>query len=153
MHPRTASQGFRGKANWDLIAELKQRLSIPVIGNGDINSAEDGWQMIMQTKCDAVMVGRAAMANPFILSQIDDLINSGSYKRPSNYEIFRAMERLTQMYVNYFGEKPACKMLRSRLTWFVKGLPGCSSFRKNLSLMNSKSHALELIKEFEDSLT
>jgi len=152
MHPRTASQGFKGKANWDLITKLKQQLSIPVIGNGDINSVEDAQKMITHTRCDAVMVGRAAMKNPFILSQIDDFLKTGSYKVPSNYEIFRTMEHLTRMYVAYFGENPACKMLRGRLSWFVKGLPGCSAFRKKLSHINSKDHVLTLIKEFETGI-
>ena len=149
LHPRTASQGFKGKADWNLIKDLKQQLSIPVIGNGDINTVEDAQKMVALTKCDAVMVGRAAMKNPFILSQIDDFLESGSYKTPSNHEIFRAMERLTLMYVDYFGEKPACRMLRSRLSWFVKGLPGCSTFRTKLSGIQTKNYALDLIKEFE----
>ncbi|MBU8848688.1 MAG: tRNA dihydrouridine synthase DusB [Desulfobacterales bacterium] len=152
MHPRTASQGFKGKANWNLIKKLKQQLSIPVIGNGDINHVEDAQKMIMQTRCDAVMVGRAAMTNPFILSQIDDFFDTGSYKTPSNYDIFRTMERLIEMYVVYFGEKPACKMLRGRLSWFVKGMPRSSAFRKNLSRINSKNHVLTLIKEFETGI-
>ncbi|CCK81763.1 tRNA dihydrouridine synthase DusB [Desulfobacula toluolica] len=152
MHPRTASQGFKGTANWDLIKELKQRVSVPVIGNGDINCVEDAIRMIAHTKCDAVMVGRAAMTNPFILSQIDDFLETGSYQTPSEQDIFKIMKRLTQMYVEYFGEQPACRMLRGRLSWFVKGLPGCSDFRKNLSRIDSMNHALELIKEFETKL-
>lgn len=152
LHPRTAPQGFKGKANWDIIKELKQQVSIPVIGNGDVNSVEDAEKLITYTGCDAVMVGRAAMKNPFILSQIDDFFETGSYKTPSTGDIFRTMEKLTENYVAYFGEEPACKMLRSRLSWFVKGLPGCSAFRKHLSQLNSKDHTLELIKEFETHL-
>jgi tRNA-dihydrouridine synthase B len=152
IHPRTASQGFKGKADWHLIKDLKQQLSIPVIGNGDINTVEDAQNMILLTRCDAVMVGRAAMINPFILSQIDDFLKTGSYQTPSNYDIFRSMKRLTQMYVAYFGEIPACRMLRSRLSWFVKGLPGCSAFRAKLSCVTSKDHALALIKEYETSI-
>lgn len=152
MHPRTAGQGFKGKANWNKIAELKQHLSIPVIGNGDINSADDAENMISLTRCDAVMVGRAAMKNPFILSQIDSLLETGSYKIPENREIFMAMEQLTRLYVDCFGEQSACKMLRSRLAWFVKGWPGCSSLRKNLSSINSEEQTINLIKEFEISI-
>jgi len=149
MHPRTATQGFKGQADWHLIKRLKQQSAIPVIGNGDINSVEDAQKMISLTGCDAVMVGRAAMKNPFILSQIDDFLETGSYQTPSYHEIFRTMERLTQMYVAYFGEKPACQMLRSRLSWFVKGLPGSSAFRSKLSCIQSQNHAISLIKEFE----
>ena len=149
LHPRTASQGFKGTADWDLIAELKQRVSVPVIGNGDIHCVEDAGRMIRSTECDAVMVGRAAMKNPFILSQIDDFLETGSYHTPSNHDIFKTMEHLVLMYVDYFGETPACKMLRGRLSWFVKGMPGCSVFRENLSRITSKDNALTLIKKYE----
>jgi len=152
MHPRTATQGFKGQADWHLIKRLKQQSALPVIGNGDINSVEDAQRMFSLTGCDAVMVGRAAMKNPFILSQIDDFLETGSYHSPSNYEIFQAMEKLIVMYVDYFDEKPACQMLRSRLSWFVKGLPGCSAFRGRLSDIHSKDHALDLIKEFEATM-
>lgn len=153
FHPRTAGQMFRGKSNWNLIKELKKQLSIPLIGNGDINSPEDAKKMIDLTGCDAVMVGRAAMANPFILGQVEHFLENGTYNRPSNHDIFRVMEKLTCMYIDYFGEKTACKMLRGRLSWFVKGMPGCSAFRKNLSAILSKEHALSLIKEYESGLS
>ncbi|MFH2060594.1 MAG: tRNA dihydrouridine synthase DusB [Pseudomonadota bacterium] len=149
MHPRTATQGFKGHADWGLIKQLKSQSSIPIIGNGDINTVEDAIHMIEQTGCDAVMVGRAAMANPFILSQIDQYFKTGSYHTPSLSDIFRKMERLTELYVDNFEEQPACKMLRGRLSWFVKGLPGSSVFRKALSETQSKNHILNLIHEFE----
>jgi len=152
MHPRSAGQGFKGKADWDLISKLKQQLGIPVIGNGDINSVEDAGRMLESTGCDGVMVGRAAMINPFLLSQIDDFFETGSYKITSNRAIFRAMESLTEMYVDYFTEEAACKMLRSRLSWFVKAMPGCSAFRKELTSINSKNQIIELIKEYETSM-
>lgn len=149
FHPRTANQGFKGKADWNLIKELKQRLSIPVIGNGDITCVEDAHNMLSFTGCDAVMVGRAALSNPFILSQIDTFLETGSYQAPSHGRIFSAMAHLTQSYIDFFGEETACKMLRGRLSWFVKGIPGCSSFRKRLSTIESGNQALSLIKEFE----
>ncbi|MCF6249467.1 MAG: tRNA-dihydrouridine synthase, partial [Desulfobacula sp.] len=152
VHPRTASQLFKGKSDWQLIKQVKKKISIPIIGNGDINSVEDAGDMIRLTKCDAVMVGRAAMRNPFILSQIDDFLETGYYKAPSSSDIFRIMERLTHVYVNYFGEDIACKMLRGRLSWFVKGWPDSSTFRKHLSHIRSMEQALSLIKEFEAKL-
>ena len=152
MHPRTASQGFKGRADWDLIAKLKLQLSIPVIGNGDINSVEDAKKMMEYTCCDGVMVGRAVMNNPFLLYQIDEFLETGSYGAISSHEIFRSMESLTRMYVDYFEEGPACKMLRGRLSWFVKAMPGCSVFRKKLSSIDSKKAVLTLIKEFENSI-
>ncbi|MCG8685468.1 MAG: tRNA dihydrouridine synthase DusB [Desulfobacterales bacterium] len=152
FHPRTATQGFRGQADWSQITRLKKQIDIPVIGNGDINTPEDGAKMLSQTNCDALMVGRAAMANPFILEQIETYISQGSYTRPEPGDIFRKMEELTRLYVDYFGEQPACKMLRGRLSWFVKGLPGASAFRKKLSGLTSQAQTLEMIKTFEAGL-
>jgi tRNA-dihydrouridine synthase B len=149
LHPRTAGQGFKGFANWDLIQQLKEEMDIPLIGNGDINSVEDGARMIAQTRCDGVMVGRAAMSNPFILSQIEDLLSQGTYSQTTPREIFRKMKRLIELYLAYFGEKPACRMLRGRLSWFVKGWPGCSALRKDLSQIETTSQALVLIQTYE----
>ena len=148
LHPRTAGQAFRGHSNWDHIRQLKSRASIPVIGNGDILCPEDAVTMMDQTGCDAVMVGRAAMANPFILKQIDQYLETGAYQSPSNDDIFTAMERLVRLYVDYFGEQPACRMLRGRLSWFVKGLPNASVFRKNLTQIHTQNQALKLIRDF-----
>lgn len=148
LHPRTAGQAFRGHSNWDHIRQLKSRASIPVIGNGDILCPEDAVTMMDQTGCDAVMVGRAAMANPFILKQIDQYLETGAYQSPSNDDIFKAMERLVRLYVDYFGEQPACRMLRGRLSWFVKGLPNASVFRKNLTQIHTQNQALTLIRDF-----
>ncbi len=149
IHPRTAGQGFKGVANWEVIREIKEMLRIPVIGNGDINCVEDAARMLSQTKCDAVMVGRAAMSSPYLLSQIEEYVTSGTYKEPTSSEIFRKMERLIELYVAYFGEKHAARMLRGRLSWFVKGLPGCSVFRRNLAQIETSGQAIALIRAYE----
>ncbi len=152
VHPRTAAQLFKGTPDWSLIGKVKQLVSIPVIGNGDIQCPKDARQMIDMTGCDAVMVGRAAMRNPFILSQIDQYLETGSYQKPLPADIFNIMRRLTQMYTRYFGEGVACRMLRGRLTWFVKGMPGSSLFRKHLSQIESEQQALSLIDNFQEGL-
>ncbi len=152
FHPRTAVQGFRGKADWQLIRRLKQEVGVPVIGNGDIITPEDAGRMISQTGCDGVMVGRASMSNPFILSQIEQFAAHGNYIRPAPCDIFRKMESLTLRYVSFFGEETGCKMLRGRLSWFIRGLPGASAFRRDLSTLQSCCHALELIRRFEAGL-
>jgi tRNA-dihydrouridine synthase B len=149
VHPRTAGQGFKGFANWDLIKKIKEQVSIPVIGNGDINCVEDASKMLTQTGCDAVMVGRAAMSNPFLLSQIETYVTSGTYEEPKQVDLFRKMERLITLYVDYFGEEHGTRMLRGRLTWFLKGLPGCSAIRKELARIDSSDKAIKLIREYE----
>jgi tRNA-dihydrouridine synthase B len=149
FHPRTATQGFKGCADWDLIRQLKKTVSIPVIGNGDIQTPSHALNMLDHTGCDAVMIGRAAMANPFILSQVESLITHGICVPIAPADIFRKMERLIHLYVDYFGEPTACRMLRGRLAWFVKGMPACSDLRNRLSRISSTAQALELILNYE----
>jgi tRNA-dihydrouridine synthase B len=152
IHPRTASQGFGGKANWALIAEIKQRVSIPVIGNGDILTPHDAIRMLAQTGCDAVMVGRAAIGKPWIFSQITALIQG---KEPIPEDIsrnFQMMREYLKASVGYFGEERACFMMRSRLGWFVKGLKHNSLFRESLKHLSSYQQASDNIRDYEEML-
>ncbi len=153
FHPRTASQGFKGHADWELIRKLKHRSTLPVIGNGDILTPSDALAMMNQTECDAVMIGRGAMANPFLPVQAEALITHGATHPATPADLFRKMERLIELYVDYFGEILACRMLRGRLPWFVKGMPGCTEIRSSLSRITSTDQAVEQIREYEYRLS
>lgn len=152
VHPRTATQGFSGKAHWPLIKTVKETLSIPVIGNGDILTAADALSMFRQTGCDAVMIGRAALSNPWIFSQAADMIKGKTPVSVNDDMRIDAMIHYTRAAVKYFGEKHACRMMRSRLGWLVKGLPGSSRFREAASRVSSESEALDLIRLYRKSL-
>jgi len=152
-HARTATQGFKGHADWELIRRLKDRTFLPVIGNGDILAPSDGLTMMTQTGCDAVMIGRGAMVNPFLPGQVDDLISRGFSRPVTASDIFRKMERLIRLYVGHFGEITACRMLRGRLPWFVKGMPGCTEIRKSLSGIADTNEAVDLIRNYEYRLS
>ncbi len=149
FHPRSATQGFRGHADWELIRRLKDRTSLPVIGNGDILVPTDGLTMMTQTGCDAVMIGRGAMVNPFLPGQVEDLISRGVSRPVTASDIFRKMEQLIRLYVGHFGEITACRMLRGRLPWFVKGMPGCTDIRKSLAGIAATNEAVDLIRDYE----
>ena len=152
FHPRTATQGFSGKSDWSLIAELKQRVLVPVIGNGDIAQPQDAVDMMRQTKCDAVMVGRAAIGNPWIFSQIDELLKTGGFSPVDLYRRFETMKKYVAASVAYIGELHACRMMRSRLTWFVKGLPSSSRFRESITKIRTLDDATTLIDDYFDFL-
>ncbi len=149
IHPRSASQGFRGQADWSLITALKAATTLPVIGNGDVERAEDAVRMLSQTGCDAVMIGRAAIGNPFIFREILELLAGRRLAPPDAAARLRIMRRYAVDAVNYLGERPACLMMRSRLGWFVKGLHGCSAFRESIKRLESLEQALERIDAYE----
>ncbi len=153
VHPRSVKQGFQGKADWPLIARIKQQIEIPVIGNGDVVSPDDALRMQKETGCDAVMVGRGALGRPWIFSQILALINGDEIPVISHLIRFETMIRYLETSVTYLGEKRACFMMRSRLEWFVKGLPYSSKFRQSIKKIISKNEALERIRSYQKTLT
>ncbi len=148
IHPRTAVQGFGGRADWSLIARLKGELSIPVIGNGDICTPEDVLTMQRETACDGVMIGRAAMGNPWIFSQALDLMN----ERPPIVPDLATRLQLITRYITYaveqYGETRAVRMMRSRLAWFVKGLPRCSAFRGSIIRIKTRKEMTEAVGRY-----
>ena len=152
IHPRLATQGFKGRADWRVIAEIKRAVSIPVIGNGDIVSARDAIQMMTETGCDAVMVGRAAIGNPWIFRQINALLKGETFSETDLTSRFRLMTRYLVSSVAYFGERQACYMMRSRLAWFVKGLRHAKYFRESIKHLSTEAQALELIERYRQSL-
>jgi nifR3 family TIM-barrel protein len=152
IHPRSASQGFRGHSDWALIAALKKALQIPVIGNGDIVTADDALRMIAETGCDGVMVGRAAIGNPFIFSAILARLEGRPIQEPTLEQHFGVMKRYLRDSVAYLGERQACLMMRSRLGWFVKGLHGSSQFRKAITKVSTEEEALATIEAYERQL-
>ncbi len=148
VHPRTVQQMFQGTADWSVIAAVKQSISIPVIGNGDITSPEAAAAMFARTGCDAVMVGRHAMGNPWIFSQIDACLNSVQVPSVNIARRREIMIRYVKASVHHLGEKPACPMMRSRLGWFVRGLPDSGRFRESVKYVSSEKEAVERIESY-----
>ena len=152
VHPRTAGQLFSGRADWSIIAAVKERVSIPVIGNGDIMSANDAVRMLAETGCDAVMIGRKAIGNPAIFSRVLAQINGDEENAEDISQRFDLMIRYLQASVEYIGEEQACRMMRSRLGWFTKGLHKSSHFREAIKHLSSEKEGVELINAYRDEL-
>ncbi|MCG6879399.1 MAG: tRNA dihydrouridine synthase DusB [Deltaproteobacteria bacterium] len=129
VHPRFVNQGFSGHADWRIIKEIKEKLSIPVIGNGDVFKPELALQMRAETGCDGVMIGRGALGNPWIFRQILDLEKGLEAHPPELSErkevILSHFTHLSQI----IGEDRASKLMRGQLLWYTKGLPHSSRFR------------------------
>ena len=148
VHPRTAVQGFRGKADWSIITSVKKIVSIPVIGNGDIITPDDAVRMQNETGCDAVMIGRAAIGNPWIFAQVLARFRGDESFCMDFTHRFEVMLKYIHESVRYFGEKRACSMMRSRLGWFVKGLKCSSKFRESIKRISSEDEAIDLLKTY-----
>ncbi len=152
IHPRTATQGFRGKADWSVISAVKQAVALPVIGNGDIAKPVDALLMQKTTGCDGVMIGRAAIGNPWIFSQCLAGLHGENITAVDLDQRFEVMKHYVCASVEYMGEKVACRMMRSRLGWFVKGLRFSSKFRESIKHLSSERETIELIQTYREVL-
>lgn len=133
VHGRTRKAFYSGKANWDIIRDIKKELSIPVIGNGDIWTAEDAVRMFEYTGCDGVMVARGAQGNPFIFTQINELIRDGHISfYPTPADKVRQALLHTEMLVEEKGEKRGVCEARKHIAWYIKGISGASRVKTEI---------------------
>ena len=152
VHPRTAGQLFRGRADRSIIAAVKKSVGIPVIGNGDIISARNALKMMEETGCDAVMIGRKAIGDPAIFSRVMARMNGEEPARQGLSQRFDIMTHYFKASVEYIGEESACRMMRSRLGWFTRGMRNSSKFREAIKHLASEEEGIELIGAYRNSL-
>jgi len=152
IHPRTARQAFGGTSDWSIIKKIKNQLKIPVIGNGDVDTPEKAIQMFKETGCDGVMIGRAAIHNPFIFKHSIALYNKTPVPEISLYDRFKLMSQYIDQSISFLGEKKACRLLRSRLGWFSKGLPNSSRFRESITKIETQKQVQTLLWNFYNEL-
>jgi nifR3 family TIM-barrel protein len=134
VHARFASQGFTGTADWNIIEQVKAAVTIPVIGNGDIETPQDARRMLTETGCDAVMVGRAAMGNPWLLQRIGMFLETGALlPEPTASDRIAVAREHARLQVAQMGENIGCRELRGLLGHYLKGLPGAPRVREALT--------------------
>ena len=144
LHPRTTKQYFTGKADWSLIKILKQAVSIPVVGNGDIGTADDVKRMFEETGCDAVMIGRAALGNPWIFGEIKSIFeNTALPPAPLVEDRISTCKRHLNLLVENRGERVGLNLMRKHFGWYIKNFPGAGEFRKELVTAPDSKTALE----------
>jgi len=148
LHPRTARQQFGGRSDWSAIARLKQALSIPVIGNGDVTTAHDAARMLAETGCDAVMVGRASLTNPWVFRQAAALLR-GEMHDPADLAERRVLMRSHfEEVVRREDERTALHKLRRFTGWYTHGLPDGRTLRRRLSEVTSAVELLGAVEEY-----
>lgn len=149
IHARTKTQLYSGKADWDIIKKVKESVDIPVIGNGDIRSKDDAKRMLEYTKCDAIMVGRAVLGNPFLLNEIYEYIENGNViKRPSLEVIRNTLYEHYYMLKKIKCEHIAVLEMRSQATYYVRGLKNNTYFKQRVTQVKTEEELFSLIDEY-----
>ena len=136
VHGRTREQYYSGKADWDIIRQVKEAVQIPVMGNGDVNSPESAKAMMDETGCDFVMIGRGVRGNPWIFAQINHYLETGEHlPKPTHEEIREMMLRHARMEIELRGEYTGIREMRKHVAWYTTGMPHSAKLRKSLSEM------------------
>lgn len=148
IHGRTRAQMYAPSADWDIIAQVKRAVSVPVIGNGDIFSAEQAAGMLEWTNCDAVMIGRGSLGNPWIFQQINAwLLHNRQIPGPPLSERMRVMLKHVALICRYVGESHGMKEARKHAAWYMKGVHGAAAFRKRCGKLECLSDLEKLAAE------
>ena len=140
LHPRTRAQGFSGKSNWSLIKKLKENLSIPVIGNGDVKSKKDIKKIYSETGCDSVMIGRGAVGNPFIFQ-----------KKGGEKKLLKVIKKHFKLQIRFYNEKSAVQKMKKHICAYIKGLPNSTIVRDKIVRMETKNQMLDLLSDYLNS--
>ena len=147
VHGRTREQYYSGKADWDIIAAVKDAVSIPVIGNGDVDSPEQAQALLRHTGCDGIMIGRGAQGNPWIFREVAQFLETGKIPaRPDNHEKKELILRHAALQLAYKGEYTGVREMRKHLSWYTVGMPGSARFRQAINTMESMKELTEAVE-------
>lgn len=150
IHPRTRKQGYSGKADWNIIKQVKNAVSIPVIGNGDIKNCYDAKRMIDETECDAVMIGRATLGNPWIIKECVNYLEHGTL--PKEISIKEKLDMIRyhlELLLKTKPEKIALLEMRSHIAWYLKGIPKSKELKEAVFKTKTKEEIIDLLNKYE----
>ena len=148
VHGRTREPYYSGKADWDIIRQVKEAVKIPVIGNGDVDSPQKAKELLEQTGCDGIMVGRGARGNPWIFREIKAYLEKGELiPRPSKDEIKSMMLRHARMQIEYKGTYTGIREMRKHISWYTAGFPGSAKLRGAINLVETYEELEQLLEQ------
>lgn len=149
VHGRTREQYYKGKANWDIIGQVKEAVSIPVIGSGDVQTPMDARRMLEQTGCDGIMIARGARGNPWIFAQINEFLNNGTtLPKPDIDEVKRTILRHGRLSIQFKGEYTGIREMRKHIAWYTAGYPQSARLRNKTNEIETIEDLEKLLEEF-----
>ena len=148
IHPRTRSDGYSGKADWSIIKKIKEAVKIPVIGNGDVKNPEDVVKMLNETGCDAVMLGRGLLGNPWLIKNSLLLLNNKKYEIPTKEEKIKMCIKHLEYLNETKCEKLAILEIRSHISWYLKGIEGASIIKNKVYQCSNIHDIMQLLNDF-----
>ena len=148
VHGRTRSQFYSGVADWDIIRQVKENVSIPVIGNGDVVDGKSAEELFSKTGVDGIMIGRATLGNPWIFNEIASYLKGEEVKKPSNDEIMKTILWQYDMLIKEKGEYTAVREMRKHIGWYLKGMPSAKMVKDEVNKLENFSEILQVLKKY-----
>lgn len=152
IHGRTRSEFYTGIADWDIIKKVKQKVKIPVIGNGDVKTPQDAKRILEQTGCDGIMVGRATLGKPWLIEQIQTYLKNSEIRKITNDEILQVILKHIELEIQEKGEYTGIREMRKHICYYLKGLPNASEVRDSINHMETEKEVKNTLLEYFKSI-